>query len=658
MKLSEAWFHSRRSLIEWSWIGLVLLTFAGYVVFSAYEDHARIEALQQERLTHQLAIVAANLNRQFNSTNLALANVLREIPKWRQQKDGGPLTSRHLKALSDAMPGVITMMVIDAKGTVVASDKPELAGTDVAQREYFQSVRRSPNPATLFVSPPFMTSRGNFTINLSRMIPGRDNSFDGMVVAALDPEEFKDLLESALYAQNMSASLIHGDGAIFLSVPATKDELVGFDLRKPGSLMSRHMHSGRQTNVFKGNIKAQSGESMVALMTMQTEAIGMDKPFVIAVGRDTQAMFATWKRNIVRNAAIFGIFALCAILGMFYYQERRRAHDRASADQEAERERAVEALRVSEERFRSLIKLSSDWYWEQDDQFRFIRLDGELDQRTSLVNEAHIGKTRWELGATNLTEADWERHRAILQRRQVFCDFEMLRRDKTGNPYWVSISGAPIFDAQKKFCGYRGVARDISTQKFADDRVKNLAFHDSLTQLPNRRLFDDRLGHAITASKRSEHYGALIFLDLDNFKPINDSHGHAAGDLLLVEVAHRIANCVREVDTVARFGGDEFAVILSELDTEMPAAKKQGTQVAEKIRASLAEPYSIKLIKDGVEIALTHNCTASIGVVFFLGNRVNQEELLKRADFAMYQAKEYGRNLIRFSEHGESTWIL
>jgi len=123
-------------------------------------------------------------------------------------------------------------------------------------------------------------------------------------------------------------------------------------------------------------------------------------------------------------------------------------------------------------------------------------------------------------------------------------NFELQRLDNKGNTHWLSISGTPILDGQGKFKGYRGIARDITAQKLAEDEIKHLAFYDILTQLPNRKLLNDRLGHAFAASRRSTRYGALMFLDLDNFKPLNDAHGHEAGDLLLIEVAKRITECL------------------------------------------------------------------------------------------------------------------
>ncbi|MFA6921204.1 MAG: diguanylate cyclase [Gallionella sp.] len=186
-------------------------------------------------------------------------------------------------------------------------------------------------------------------------------------------------------------------------------------------------------------------------------------------------------------------------------------------------------------------------------------------------------------------------------------------------------------------------------RKQMEDKVRQLAFHDTLTRLPNRRLLIDRLTQNMASSKRNGCYSALLFIDLDNFKPLNDTHGHVAGDLLLIEVAERLKGCVREMDTVARFGGDEFVIILSELGKDKNDSTTQARIVAEKILVTLSLPYQLLIKqKDKAETAVEHHCTASIGVVVFINHDGALDEILKRADTAMYQAKEAGRNLIRF----------
>lgn len=195
------------------------------------------------------------------------------------------------------------------------------------------------------------------------------------------------------------------------------------------------------------------------------------------------------------------------------------------------------------------------------------------------------------------------------------------------------------------------LARIDARRRNAEDNVRQLAFYDQLTELPNRRLFNDRLKQAMLGSKRSGCYGALMFLDLDNFKQLNDTYGHAVGDLLLIEVAQRLKSCVREIDTVARFGGDEFIVMLVDLNEDKAESIMQTGIVAEKIRTRLAEPYRLTIKNDGKANAdIEYRCAASIGVTMFRNDVPSEDEILTMADSAMYRAKESGRNMIRFAD--------
>lgn len=228
--------------------------------------------------------------------------------------------------------------------------------------------------------------------------------------------------------------------------------------------------------------------------------------------------------------------------------------------------------------------------------------------------------------------------------------FESRHQRKDGTQWRVEVSAS--FSQQSATEGqFLMFIRDITERNRVEEQVRHLAFHDALTQLPNRRLLSDRLHQAQVASQRSGRLGAVMLLDLDNFKPLNDEHGHGAGDLLLKEVARRLLACVRASDTVARVGGDEFVVLINELTTDPASSMAQACAVAEKIRSSLAEPYLLHDPKHpdstGASTAITHRCSACVGLVVFKDHEASQDDLLKWADAAMYKAKRAGRNAVR-----------
>lgn len=181
------------------------------------------------------------------------------------------------------------------------------------------------------------------------------------------------------------------------------------------------------------------------------------------------------------------------------------------------------------------------------------------------------------------------------------------------------------------------------------DELHKLAFFDALTGLANRTLLEDRLRQVRASSLRNDKYAALLFLDLDKFKPLNDTYGHKVGDLLLIEVAQRLIGCVRETDTVSRFGGDEFIVVISELDTDISAASLQAKDIAEKIITAISAPYVLNS-KEACHpgIAINHSCSCSIGVKMFIDHELSHDDVIKYADTAMYAAKAAGRGNICF----------
>lgn len=217
---------------------------------------------------------------------------------------------------------------------------------------------------------------------------------------------------------------------------------------------------------------------------------------------------------------------------------------------------------------------------------------------------------------------------------------EIWNRRKNGEvfPEWLTITA--VKNSSGRITHYVGALTDITLRKSAEDEIRNLAFYDPLTRLPNRRLLLDRLHQALASSARSGRQGALLFLDLDHFKTLNDTLGHDIGDLLLQHTAQRLATCIREGDTVARFGGDEFVVMLVDLSTIHEQSLVQAETIGEKILTALSQPYDLS----GHE----YRNTASVGVTLFSNHQATPLELLKEADLAMYAAKATGRNTLRF----------
>lgn len=312
-----------------------------------------------------------------------------------------------------------------------------------------------------------------------------------------------------------------------------------------------------------------------------------------------------------------------------------------------ERQRVLADLRESEERFRQMFEGHSAVMLLIEPQSGMV-----VDANPAAAN--FYGYSLESLRGMNINRINMLLQDEVVRERQAALNeehnyFVFDHRLANGDIRTVEVHSSPV--NFKNMPLLFSIIHDITDRKLAEAQISHLAFYDSLTQLPNRRLIYDRLGQTIAGSMRSGRYAALMFLDLDNFKPLNDLHGHAVGDLLLIEVASRLKGCVRQMDTVARFGGDEFVVVLSELDMDKAESVLQAGNIAEKIRNVLAEPYTLKLRQDaGAEKTVEYHCTTSIGVVVFFNPEANPDDLIKWADKAMYQAKESGRNSIRFND--------
>ena len=213
--------------------------------------------------------------------------------------------------------------------------------------------------------------------------------------------------------------------------------------------------------------------------------------------------------------------------------------------------------------------------------------------------------------------------------------------EREGSIFNLLVSAGPLTDPQGESLGCVVTLTDITQRKVAEQQIEQLAFYDPLTRLPNRRLLLDRLHQVLVSSARSGRLGALLFIDLDNFKVLNDTHGHDIGDLLLEQVAQRLIGCVRAVDTVARLGGDEFVVMLEDLSDQAEEAAAQAQIVGAKILAALGQPYHLA----GHHY---HRSTPSLGATLIRNHGTTVDDLMRRADLAMYQAKAAGRNTLRF----------
>lgn len=319
----------------------------------------------------------------------------------------------------------------------------------------------------------------------------------------------------------------------------------------------------------------------------------------------------------------------------------------------SDQKRAEDAVRQSEQRLQSIVETLPVGIWF-------------LDRRGEITYGNHAAYQIWsgielkgldyfsdcetclsKLGGS-IVPQDCVASHAILT-GETTLNKELVIEYLDGTRKIILSSAVPIHDRDGDITGAVVLNHDITARKAAENQIEQLAFFDALTQLPNRRLLVDRLGHALAAIQRTGQYGALLFLDLDHFKDLNDRFGHDMGDQLLTQVAVRLVSCVRARDTVARLGGDEFVIVLEDLSYEAGQAADQTRKVADKVRERLGQPYQL-----GNRV---HYTTPSVGATLIEATDSGVDEPLKRADLAMYQAKDAGRNTLRFFDPQMQTAI-
>jgi len=298
-----------------------------------------------------------------------------------------------------------------------------------------------------------------------------------------------------------------------------------------------------------------------------------------------------------------------------------------------QRRRAAGALHESIEKLRLAVEIADLNYWEWD-------AASDLLKWGSNPEGASTRTMKWSEYAAVVSVEDRERflataHEAMASGEPFDVEYRVTAAD--GSVLWFSARGVPMLDAAGKVQRMVGVSRDITGQKRREEGVSFLAYHDALTGLPNRRLLQDRLSQALYSARRRDGKVGAMLIDLDDFKQVNDSGGHRVGDTVLREAAQRLGSCVRKSDTVARHGGDEFVILVSDFQTEADCQV-----VAEKVLRVLAQPFEAE--------GSSYRLGASIGIAVFPATGADGDALLRNADAAMYRAKQLGGNRYRF--HG------
>lgn len=482
------------------------------------------------------------------------------------------------------------------------------------QADYFLPHRRGADRDLVFGSPA-MGPDGQWALPISTRVSLRPGRFDGVLVAWVQPAYFQSFYDSVDSGQRGFVALYLLQGFLAVRSPQ-QDTTIGLNL-SDRPLFREHLPTW-PTGTVRERDDADGVDRLYSYRALN------DYPVVVAYGRSLTDELAPWTRSALWGGSILVVAAgLLLAAGVAIVRRNLR------------RQQAEDALRIS---YRALQSISQGVVIT-DDRRRVVSVNQAYLRMTGYSEAELMGRA----SPTGLrqeptqSQPPWMAEELALGREYAA---ELPCRRKDGSVFWCSLSITPLLDAENRLVQTIEIVQDISERRASEEQIRSLAFFDPLTNLPNRRLLMDRLQHAAASGRRKAVHGALLFIDLDNFKTLNDTRGHDVGDLLLQQVARRLKGCIREEDTLARLGGDEFVVVLESLDTQAIVAGEQARRVGDKMLAALNEAFDLN--------GQDHHITPSIGITLFSPGQTQLDELMKQADLAMYAAKASGRNALRF----------
>lgn len=618
---------------------LVLLTMLLVSVqIDRNHDDAREVSLAQSLETYSAALESGTVNGRAMGATILFGLENHEAKQLMQGKlqPNAPEIRSALQTLRTLCFSDIAFLV-NPQGKIAAYDRDNTHKTepDIASQPYIKlALQGTPN-----VYPVAGKFAGDRHIFLAAPVYAEADSKSeiiGVVVVNIDAIKLTGLLNSwsdgiamlvspqgLVFASSADKWLFHLTGA---AKEAQPDNLL--QSKQFGNVFDREPPQYLPFTLNESEIKVDGVRHVVRKRALEWDDPSGDWELVLLDRRD--ASWTHW--SSLGLSALFGLTTALILFWLFGLARR------TVSQQNNYRELSIAAATFE----------SQEGIMITDAHNTIIKVNRSFTDITGYSSEEAVGKTPAMLASKRHDQEFYRRMWLAIEHDKIWRG-EVWNTRKNGETYPEQLTITPIFGVDGKVVNYVGIFSDITLRKIHEESIHNLAFYDPLTKLPNRRLLNERLGNKITASKRDGRYGALMFLDLDFFKQLNDTHGHAMGDLLLSEVAARITHCVREADTVARFGGDEFVVMLGELDTDKNKSTEQALIVAEKIRAVLSEPYELTLVheEDDSKLTVQHRCSSSIGVMLFVGNAASADEIIKLADEAMYQAKKSGRNSIQ-----------
>lgn len=607
---------------QWLVLAVVLALIGGAVAHNIYKMYQDLLQGEQQRLLTQSRVVATTLEGQFDAAQRIIKLLCADLHGRSTAEWAAVVPEKRIALLVQAMPAFRVLNLLGADGRVQLSNLPALVGIDLSQRDYFLHARNHHNTNALFLSAPFKTKLNVWGMNLVQVIKGPDNQFGGIVTVTVNPDYFSSFLGAVNYNDDMLTAIVHGEGMVYVTAPL-REHISGKNLNSPGTLFTKHRDSGRPENSFSATLHATNDERMVVFRTFQPEHLQLDKPLYILTSRSLAAITADWRSHARYQVMTFVGISLLSGLVLLVYQRRLR--------------RQVLEAELVDAHLRKLtmgVENSANGVLITDLHGTIEYVNRKFSQITGYSAPEAIGRKPSILKSEVTPREVFEELWATILRGDEWHG-ELMNRRKNGEVYWSFSSISPLRNEEGVITHFIANVEDINERKNAEATIQHLAYFDPLTDLPNRRMLQDRLSQALKRSRRQDAGMALLYIDLDSFKHVNDSLGHPAGDALLRNLSRRLVAALRDDDVVCRLGGDEFAVILHDIHHD-----EDVVPVANKLLRAIEKPVELE---EGEVLV-----SASIGIALFPKDGTDSKTLEKNADLALYHAKEQGKNTFRF----------
>ncbi|HCY15571.1 MAG TPA: GGDEF domain-containing protein [Curvibacter sp.] len=606
----------------------VLALNLGVILFAAW-------ALQQSRLQFEerAAVTTDNLARLMGhditaSMRLIDQVLLTIVTEAEHQLAGNAAVSDTLNTRIEQqlkrLPELGGLRLANAQGELThGTGVSRTDRVSIADRDYYSLLRRQPDAGLVIGQPVQGRISGKWVITLSRAIRGPDGTFAGVVVGAVPLTHF--IAQSVPLQIGAGGAFALFDDSFRLVVrhpsPGDMAQSVGMPFGSPE--LRRLLASGQTSGAYKSRSSVDNVERISSFRKIEPGALNL------VIGLAADDYLAGWREEVLKAVAMVLLFMLAsAAFCAFIYRAWRNQNSAVAALQAANR-----TLDAEKHLNKTIIQSSPFAIYTRNRQGIITAWNLAAEKLFGWRADEVVGKSLPSVPVSKEDETRELRERVL--NGESIIQLEVQRQKRDGTAFDLSTTLAPLRGASGEIDGYLAIATDITERKQAARQIEFLAYRDVLTGLPNRLLLHDRFAQAVAYADRANLRVALLFLDLDNFKTINDSLGHAVGDALLKEIALRLGACVRETDTISRQGGDEFLIVLPDLlDTDAISP------VLAKIRERLHDPFEL----DGHELTTS----ASIGIAIYPSDGRDFDTLLKKADTAMYQAKDAGRNSYRF----------